>query len=92
MDLLFELIAELLLEGSMEISSNKKISKWVRYPILALLILFFATVIFGIIILGILITKQNIFGGIFIIVIGLFMLVMSIFQFRKKYLEILDKK
>ncbi|MDD6224528.1 MAG: hypothetical protein PUB18_05990 [bacterium] len=92
MDFVIELVLELLLEGSMEISSNKKISKWIRYPILALLILFFASIIFGIIILGILIIPDNIFGGIFSITVGLFVLVMSIFQFRKKYLEILDKK
>lgn len=92
MDLLFELIAELLLEGSMEVSSNKKISKWIRYPIFALLILFFASVIFGIIILGIFIIPDNILGGIFIIAVGLFMLVMSIFKFKKKYLETVHKK
>lgn len=92
MDFLFELVAELLLEGGIEVSSNKKISKWIRYPILAILILFFSSVIFGLILLGILIIPNNILGGIFIASIGIFMLVMSIFKFKKKYLEISDKK
>ena len=92
MDFIIELVFDLLLEGSMEISSNKKISKWIRYPILALLILFFATVIFGVIVVGILIIPKSILGGIFMIVIGLIMLVMSILKFRKKYLEIPNKK
>ena len=32
MDFIIELVMELLLEGSIEISSNKKVSKWIRYP------------------------------------------------------------
>lgn len=92
MDFIIELVFDLLLEGSMEVSSNKKISKWIRYPILALLILFFATVIFGIIVVGVLILPKSILGGIFMILIGLIMLIMSIIKFRKKYLEIPNKK
>ena len=41
MEYLFEFIAELLLEGSLEISKNKKISKWIRYPLLITISLFF---------------------------------------------------
>lgn len=92
MDFIIEFVLELLLEGSVEISSNKKISKWIRYPILAVLILFFASVIFGLIVLGILIIPDNILGGIFITAVGLFMLIMFIFQFRKKYLEMVYKQ
>lgn len=92
MDFIIELVFDLLLEGSMEVSSNKKISKWIRYPILALLILFFATVIFGIIVVGVLILPKSILGGIFMILIGLIMLIMSIIKFRKKYLEIPNRK
>lgn len=41
MDLLFEIIMELFLEGSIEINSNERVSKWIRYPILVMLILLF---------------------------------------------------
>lgn len=87
MEFIFELIIELLFEGGIEISSNKKISKWIRYPILALLVLFFAVVIFGIIFLGIILLKDSLLGGILMILIGIIMLVASILKFKKLYLE-----
>ena len=70
---------------------NKKISKWVRYPIVAILILFFAVVIFGLIFAGILSLKNSLVGGIFIIVVGLFLLGSCIYKFRKTYLEQVKK-
>lgn len=92
MEFVVELILELLLEGGIEVSSNKKISKWIRYPILAFLILFFSVIIFGIIILGLFLLPQSIFGGIFITLVGLFMLIMAIYKFKKRYLEVTIKK
>lgn len=91
MDMVFEIIIELLFEGSIEISSNKKISKWVRYPIAAILILFFSVVIFGLIITGVSILSKSLLSGIFIILVGVFLLVASIFKFRKMYLEQVKK-
>lgn len=87
MDLIFEFIIELLFEGSMEISTNKKISKWIRYPILAIIILFFAIIIFGVLIVGISLIKENILAALFMIFIGLFMLIGTILKFRKTYIE-----
>lgn len=92
MEFLLELVIELLFEGTIEISSNKKVSKWIRYPLLVILILFFAVVIFGIIIVGLYTLKENTLGGILILATGLFMLGMSIYKFRKRYLEIGNKK
>lgn len=86
MEFIVELVLELFVEGGIEVSSNKKISKWIRYPILALLILFFSVVIFGIIILGIVMLSESILAGIILITLGLFFLVMSIHKFRKRYL------
>lgn len=40
LDELFEFILELVVEGSIEISKNKKINKWIRYPLIALIIIF----------------------------------------------------
>lgn len=91
MEFIIELVFDLLLEGSIEVSSNKKISKWIRYPILALLILFFTVVIFGMIILGFVLLSKSLLGGILIMIIGLVLLIMCIYKFRKKYLEIIDK-
>ena len=91
MDLLFEIIIELLLEGGEEICANKKISKWIRYPILFVMILFFSIVIFGIIFAGISVIKDSIVAGLFLVAIGLTMLIWFIHGFRKQYIKKLNK-
>ena len=87
MEYIFEFVAELILEGSIEISSNKKISKWIRYPLIFLIILFFSTIIFGLLISGIIILKKNIAVGIFIIIVSIIMLIGSIIKFKNTYLK-----
>lgn len=86
MEYIFEAILDLLLEGGIEVSKNRKISKWIRYPIIAIITLFFLSVIGLIFLAGILIFKTNKFASIFLILIGVFMLIMSIIKFRKLYL------
>lgn len=87
MEYLFEFILELLLEGSIEVSKNRKIPKYIRYPLIIMVVLFFLAVIGLIFLVGILSWKENIFLGMFFILIGLFMFIMSIIQFRKTYLK-----
>lgn len=87
MEFLFELLADLLIEGGIEASSNPRVSKWIRYFILIILILFFASVIFGIILLGIYLLKENILGALLIIFVGLVMLIGSIIKFTKVYIK-----
>ena len=53
MDLLLELIFDLILESSVEIAKDKKINKWIRYPIAFLLSLFIIAVIGLILFVGI---------------------------------------
>ena len=83
MDFIFELIFELLFEGGMEVSKNRKISKWIRYPILGLIALFFIAIIGLILFMGISILKDNILGGVFIFGFGIFMFVLCILKFKK---------
>ncbi len=87
MEFLIELLLDLVLEGSIEISSNKKVSKFIRYPLIILIILFFSIVIFGLLLLGIMIIKDNILIGLFIIAISLFLLIASIIKFKTIYLN-----
>lgn len=44
MEILLEIVGELVLEGCLAVGSNKKISKWVRYPLLTLVLLFYLAV------------------------------------------------
>lgn len=53
MDLLLEFIFELVLESSMEIAQDKKVNKWIRYPIAFLLSLFIIAVLSIILFVGI---------------------------------------
>lgn len=92
MEFVFELILELFLEGSMEISKNKKISKWIRYPVLALVVLFFVTVLALIFLVGIMMFSTNILASLFVIGVGLIMLVGTILKFRRMYLEMVNKQ
>lgn len=87
MDELIEIALDLIIDGGLEISSNKKISKWIRYPIIALISLFFLTVTIGLLVLGILILKQTILGGIFIIIISIILIISSIIKFKNLYLK-----
>lgn len=41
MELLFEFLGEIFFEGIIEIIKNKKISKWIRYPLFLLISVFF---------------------------------------------------
>lgn len=83
MDELIELVLDLLLEGGLEINSNKKVSKWIRYPIIVLLTLIFTIVIIGIFILGIFFVEENILVSLVMIIIGIIMLVGAIKKIKK---------
>jgi len=91
MEYLFEFILELVLEGSIEVSKSSKIPKYIRYPLIVIISLFFITIIGLIFFVGIVSLKENIFVGIFFILIGLSMLIMSVIKFRKTYLTKINK-
>lgn len=85
MAFLFEFIVSLLVDGGVEISSDTKISRWARYPILAVLILFFSAVILGILAFGISLWEKNILCALAVILTGLVLLAGSILKFRQVY-------
>lgn len=87
MEIIFEFIVELLLEGSIEVSSNKKISKWIRYPLIFLLVLFFLSIISLLIIVGISIYNKSILGSLIMIAIGILFLILGIVKFIKIYIK-----
>lgn len=87
MDLVIEFLIELLFEGAIEVSKNQKVSNWIRYPLIILIILLFSLVIFGIFILGIAVRKENLLLSVLLIALSIFMLVACIFKFKKIYLE-----
>ena len=83
MEFLIELVLELLLEGGEEICLNQRISKWIRYPIAIIIILFMSAVILGILFVGIYFLKDNILIGIFFIIISIVMIIGALMKFKK---------
>lgn len=87
MEFLIEFLVELILEGSMEISKDEKMPKWLRYLCLTIITLVFGVVTIGMFILGIVVGKENIYAGLFFIIIGFILLISGIVKFEKKYIE-----
>ena len=87
MEFIIELILELLLEGSMEISSNKKLSKWIRYPLIIFITTIFLSMILLILYLGLSLLNDWLLAGIAFLIIGIIMFISAIIKFKKLYLE-----
>lgn len=92
MDELIEFILELLLEGSIELSSNRKVPKYIRYPLIFLITLFLLVVIIGIFIIGILLIDENVLVGLLFIVLSIIFEIGSIKKFKKLYLQKKNEK
>lgn len=85
MEFVFEFLFELILEGGIAASRSRKIPHCIRYPLIVIIVLFFLAVMGFIFWLGISLLKENLPFGIFFILLGLFMFVMSFIKFRKIY-------
>ncbi len=85
-EFIVELAVELVFEGSFEASKSSRIPKYIRYPLIGIICLFFIAVVGLVFFFGILTLKENIFAGIVLILIGLLLLIMSAVKFRKTYL------
>lgn len=86
MEYIFEILLELVLEGSVEVSKSRKVPKYIRYPLIVLIALFFIAVLGLIFFGGILALKKNVLVGIALILLGSLLLIMSVIKFRKTYL------
>jgi len=91
MEFIFEFILELVFQGGTEVSKSNKIPKYIRYPLIGIISLFYIAVIGFLIFAGIISFNNNIVLGIFLIVIGVLFLIISAIEFRKTY-KIKSKK
>lgn len=87
MEFLIEFLVDLILEGSMEISEDERMPKWLRYICLTILTIVFGLVTIGLFILGVYVGKENIYAGIFFILIAFILLISGIVKFEKKYIQ-----
>ena len=77
MEFLMEFLIDLILEGSICLSTNKKVPVFIRYFLIFFIVLFFITIIGGLFVLGIVISYQNKVAGLFVIIISLIFYSMS---------------
>ena len=87
MEFLFEILLELILEGGVAASQNKKVPKVVRGFLIVLISAFFLSVIGLILLIGVTCWRTNKIGGSVIITIGLALFIMAAVKFRKLYLD-----
>lgn len=87
MDLLFEAIFELILEGSFEASKSSKVPKPIRYFLIVLIALVYLLIIGFLFYMGITGLSKNLIAGIVLIAFGLLFLILTIIKFRKTYLK-----
>ena len=86
MDIIFELLLELVLEGTIELSKSVRVPRFIRYPLIVLLVLLSLGVIGIIFAVGVWILGENVFFGLLLIALALLMAVMGVRKLRKAYL------
>lgn len=88
MELLIEFLAELIFEGTIELSMSKSVPKWIRYILIVIIMCFFLTVFFGLGLFGtVAIIKNEIAIGIFILLVDAILVVSFIYRFIKTVQE-----
>lgn len=77
-EFIIELILEIIVEGTIELSSKKTVSKWIRYPLTAIIILVGLSLIGWLLWLSINIMFTSFVGGFVILIIALVLLIAMI--------------
>ena len=89
METLLEIIMEIVMEGTLYTAGNKKVSLWIRIPLILVLLLFFGFIIAGSFLTGIIIVKKEwFFKGLIMLGISVLMLgvlIKLIVDYRKNW-------
>lgn len=83
MDLIIEFVGEVILEGIVELIQNKKISKWIRYPLLTMLTVFYTFIVGAIGIVMLKAFNENIILGIFLLLVEILLIIGVIYIIKK---------
>ena len=82
MDFIIELLVELILEGSFELSQTKKTPNWLRIPLIILILLILVGSIALIFLTAILSIKEYTLLSIILFIVGIVFTTVSIYKFR----------
>ena len=86
MEIVLDFLFELLFEGGMEIVKNKKISKWIRYPLLAFFLIIYCFIIVLLFSISFNLLKDNIVLFIILFILSCVLIVFLI-KFIKRILN-----
>lgn len=85
MEFLFEFLLELLFEGSIEAATSPRLPKWVRYPLVLLVLAFIFGICALIVVAGVAVMRENTFLGVFLVVFGVALSFGAAYGLWKKY-------
>lgn len=85
MDFILEFLLELVVEGGMEASGNRKLSRWIRYPLMILTILFFAAVIGLVFFIGVYMYREEPLASAILFLVGILLVVGAVAKIRQLY-------
>lgn len=91
MEFILEAVFELIIEGGIAISSNKKYSRWIRYPLLLLAGSTYVALIALLVYIGFFVMKDGLWRAITMWTFALAFILMTIWGIRKEY-KIYKKK
>ncbi|MDD3341221.1 MAG: hypothetical protein PHN72_03365 [Bacilli bacterium] len=83
MEFVLEIIGEFVFEILFYTGTDKKVSKWIRYPILFLLILLYGFIIFGLLGISIKLLNENIMVSILLFILDIFIIIFCIKWLQK---------
>lgn len=83
MALIIEFVGEVIIEGIIELIQNKKISKWIRYPLLIIISLFYTAIIAAITFVSIKYFSKNSLLSIFLLSVDVLLIVGLVSIIRK---------
>ena len=92
MDFIFEAIFELIIEGGIAIGTNKKYSKWIRYPLLFLAGVTYVGLIALFVFIGFDVLGDGLWRAIVMWLFALAFVIATIWAFRKEYKGYKKKK
>ena len=83
MDTVLELLLDLFLEGGMEVSKSKQVPKYIRYPVLALVIAILVACLELILLIGIAELRDSAFLGLLLIALAVLAAFVVFRRFRR---------
>ena len=87
MDIRFQILTDLIIDGSVSASKNKKVPKAIRYLLIFFVVLFFLLVVGAIIGMGIFVLKSDPIAGVALIILGIMSAIISIIKFKNIYIN-----